>query len=273
LDITVIIGLVVAWTCVILCLILEGNRLSAFLSLSSFLLVFGGSFGATIIAFKVKELSSVVQSIKDVLKPPSYDFAEKIEEMKGLAAQARRGGVLSLQDNIANQSDDFIKTGLQLVVDGADSECVLKILETRSALRENQRKIGEKFFDAMGGYAPTLGIIGTVLGLVKVLGSLSEPEKLGEGIAAAFVATLYGIASANLIFLPLAAKIKANTKKESLYYEMIQEGILSVHAGENPIMLEEKLKAFIAEHVSSNGKAGALQPEGEALEYEKAQSA
>lgn len=272
-DITVIVGIVVAWTCVILCLILEGNKLSAFISLSSFLLVIGGSFGATIIAFKVKELNLVIQSVKDVMKPPHYDFTEKIEELKGFAMQARRGGVLSLEENISKQDDEFIRTGLQLVIDGADSELIQKVLETRSVLRENQRKIGEKFFDAMGGYAPTLGIIGTVLGLVKTLGNLSEPEKLGEGIAAAFVATLYGIASANLFFLPLAAKIKANTKKESIYYEMIQEGILSVHAGENPIMLEEKLKAFVVEHISHNGKAGVLQSEGEEAEHEKAQSA
>lgn len=272
-DITVIVGIVVAWTCVILCLILEGNKLSAFISLSSFLLVIGGSFGATIIAFKATELNLVIESLKDVLKPHHYDFTEKIAELKGLATQARRGGVLSLEDNIAKQDDEFIKTGIQLVIDGADSELIQKVLETRSVLRESRRKIGEKFFDAMGGYAPTLGIIGTVLGLVKTLGNLSEPEKLGEGIAAAFVATLYGIASANLIFLPLAAKIKANTKKESLYYEMIQEGILSVHAGENPIMLEEKLKAFVVEHVSQNGKAGILQYEGEAAEHENAQSA
>ncbi len=256
-----------------LCLILEGNKLSAFLSLPSFLLVIGGSFGATMVAFKVNELTSVIQSVRDVLRPPHPDFVEKIAELKGFAVQARRGGVLSLEDNISKQSDEFIRTGLQLVIDGADSEIVQKILETRSVLRESQRKIGERFFDAMGGYAPTLGIIGTVLGLVKVLGSLSEPEKLGEGIAAAFVATLYGIVSANLIFLPLAARIKANIKKESLYYEMIQEGILSVHAGENPIMLEEKLKAFVVEHVNPNGKAEALQPGGEATEYEKAQSA
>jgi chemotaxis protein MotA len=169
--------------------------------------------------------------------------------MRELAVQARREGVLSLEERINQSHDEFIKAGLQLVVDGADSEVVRKILETKAIVMEARKRIGEKFFEAMGGYAPTMGIIGTVLGLVKVLGNLSEPEKLGEGIAAAFVATLYGIASANLIFLPLAAKIRANNAQEDLYYEMVQEGILSIHAGDNPVILEEKLKAFTEEKV------------------------
>jgi len=246
-DLTVIIGIIVSWACVILCLVLEGNRLSAFVSLSSFLLVIGGSIGATMVGFKVQELRAISTAIVDVVRPPRIDFDSVVAEMRELAVQARREGVLSLEERINQQQDEFIKAGLQLVVDGADSEVVRKILETKAVVMEARKRIGEKFFEAMGGYAPTLGIIGTVLGLVKTLGNLSEPEKLGEGIAAAFVATLYGIASANLIFLPLAAKIRANNAQEDLYYEMVQEGILSIHAGDNPVMLEEKLKAFIEE--------------------------
>ena len=252
-DLTVVIGIIIGWSCVILCLVLEGNKLSAFLSLSSFLLVFGGSLGATIVGIKLNELLSIWRVVIDVFMPPKLDFEEAITEMRDLAVQARRGGVLSLEERINLQRDDFIKTGLQLVVDGADSEVVQKILDTKAVLMETRNKTGEKFFEAMGGYAPTLGIIGTVLGLVKVLGNLSEPEKLGEGIAQAFVATLYGISTANLLFLPLAVKIKANAYRESLYYEMIQEGILSIHAGDNPVMLEEKLRAFVMDNLPEQG--------------------
>jgi chemotaxis protein MotA len=257
-DITVIAGIAVAWACVILCLVLEGNRLSAFVSLSSFLLVIGGSMGATMVGFKWQELLSISKSIVEVIRPPRIDFDAIVAEMRELAVQARREGVLSLEERINHQGDEFIKLGLQLVVDGADSEVVQKILETKALVMESSKKIGEKFFEAMGGYAPTLGIIGTVLGLVKVLGNLSEPEKLGEGIAAAFVATLYGISTANLIFLPLAARIRANNAQENLYYEMVQEGVLSIHAGDNPVMLEEKLKAFIEEKMPE--KAARVRP-------------
>lgn len=244
-DIAIIIGILLGWACVIACLILEGNKLTAFVSLSSFLLVIGGSFGATIVGFKLKELGSIMKVFINTIKPPVIDFPQLIAEMKELAVQARRGGVLSLEESIAKQNDDIIKSGLQLVVDGADSEVIQKVLETKASIKEESSTKAAKFFEGLGGYTPTLGIIGTVLGLVKVLGHLSEPEKLGEGIAEAFIATLYGISAANLIFLPLSAKIKANIASYRMYSEMVQEGILSIHAGDNPIMLEEKLKAYV----------------------------
>jgi chemotaxis protein MotA len=253
-DITVILGIIGAWSCVVICLILEGNKLSAFLSLSAFILVIGGSLGATMVGFKPQDIFRITGAIMNVIRPKRRSFDALIEEMRELAVQARRGGVLSLERNITQLDDEFIKTGLQLVVDGADSEMIQKILETKAVIMAREKRAGDRFFETMGGYTPTLGIIGTVLGLVKVLGHLSEPEKLGEGIAEAFVATLYGISSANLIFLPLAAKIKANASIETIYYEMVQEGILSIHAGDNPIMLVEKLNAYRAERMPSKEK-------------------
>lgn len=245
-----------SWACVIIALILEGSNPASFISIGAFLLVVGGSTGATMIGFHMKDLLTIPKAAINTIKPVKVDYNVIIAQMKELAVQARRGGVLSLEEHIATQKDDYVKAGLQLVVDGADSEIIEKILETKASIAEHKLMVTAKFFDGMGGYCPTLGIIGTVLGLVKVLGNLTEPEKLGEGIAAAFVATLYGIGFANLIFLPLANKVKANVEAETLYFEMVQEAILSIHAGDNPIMLEEKLKAFLAGHEEKKAGGG-----------------
>jgi chemotaxis protein MotA len=208
-DLTVIIGIVLGWACVIICLFLEGNRLSAFLSVSAFILVIGGSLGATLVGFKFSDIPVIVKAFIAAVFPRRIDYAGSIATLKDLATQARRSGVLSLEDHIASQKDEFLKAGLQLAVDGADSEVIRKILETKASIIEEKKLTGSFFFEKMGGFTPTLGIVGTVLGLVKVLEHLTEPEKLGAGIAEAFVATLYGIASANLFFCPLRQRLGA----------------------------------------------------------------
>jgi chemotaxis protein MotA len=171
---------------------------------------------------------------------------EMIQVLVRFAEKARREGLLALEDELASVDNAFVKKGMQLVIDGTDAELVRSILETELNFIQERHHKGAAILEAAGGYAPTMGIIGTVMGLVNVLGNLSNAESLGPAIATAFIATLYGIGLANLMFLPLAGKLKNRSANEVLVYEVALEGILSVQSGDNPRIVEEKLKAFLA---------------------------
>jgi len=162
------------------------------------------------------------------------------------AERARREGLLSLEDQSKDIDDDFLKKGIQLAIDGTDPELVREIMQTGIAFLGTRHHHGANLFATMGGFAPTLGVIGTVAGLVHMLANLSDPGSMGPSIAAAFIATLYGVSSANLLFLPLANKLKHVSSEEVLVREIMTEGILSIQAGDNPRIVEEKLKAFLA---------------------------
>jgi chemotaxis protein MotA len=166
--------------------------------------------------------------------------------MVALADKARRDGLLALEDDLAEVDDDFTKKGVQLVVDGTDSDLVRAILQSEVDGMAARHKTNAHLFATAGGFAPTLGIIGTVLSLVHVLENLSNPASLGHSIAGAFIATLYGVGSANLVFLPVANKLKELSAEELVYREMQLEAILSIQAGDNPRMLGEKLETFLA---------------------------
>jgi chemotaxis protein MotA len=163
----------------------------------------------------------------------------------GFARLARKDGILALERQSRRVDNKFLKMGMRLVVDGTPSEMVREILETEIVSLQERHKVGEQMFSTMGGYAPTLGIIGTVIGLIHMLNSLNEPAKMGPAIASAFIATLYGVALANLVFLPIGAKLKARTTEEIIAYDMMLEGILSIQAGDNPRMVEQKMLAFL----------------------------
>jgi len=179
--------------------------------------------------------------LKREMKP-----SDVIQTLVGFATKARREGLLGLEDEIAQVNDNFLKKGIQLVVDGTDIELVRSILETDLSFLETRHKMGEGVFGTLGGFAPTLGIIGTVMGLVNALSSLENASKVAGAIAVAFIATFYGIGFANLIFLPLSFKLKAKSAEEVLIREVMIEGILSISAGDNPRIVEEKLKAFLS---------------------------
>lgn len=243
-DLAVLIGIIMAWLCVIAALLMEGNSLKSFVSISSLILVVGGTMGTTLIGFSLKEGLSSFKAFVETLLPKKPQWEETITLFISLANLARREGILNLQNKIDEQKNELIKTGLQLIVDGADTEILTQVMETKTLILEKKNQFGEKFFETMGGFSPTLGIVGTVMGLVHVLGNLSEPEKLAEGIANAFIATFYGIAFANLIYLPVATKIKKNNEDKSLFCEMIMVGLRSIQEGDNPYLVEEKLRAF-----------------------------
>jgi len=179
-----------------------------------------------------------------VFNKPS-DPATAIEDIVAMAEEARREGLLYLENRLPEMDDPFLKKGLQLVIDGTDPELVKNILDVEIYTIEERHHVGSSIFEVAGGYAPTMGIIGTVMGLVHVLGSISSPETLGPAIAVAFMATLYGVGSANVLWLPLATKLQNISKKEILVKQLMMEGVVSLQAGYNPVLIRERLVAYL----------------------------
>lgn len=217
----------------------------ALLSPTAAMIVFGGTIGATIVSYSVNEIKIVPQLFKITLFQKLPDENVLIELVVSLADKVRREGLLYLENQLPLIEDAFMRKGIQLVVDGTDPELVRQIMETEMYSIQERHNSGAGIFETAGGYAPTMGIIGTVMGLVHVLGSLSSPEALGPAIALAFLATLYGVGSANVLWLPLAEKLKNLSKKEVMLRELMLEGIMSIQAGYNPILIRERLSAFL----------------------------
>lgn len=243
-----LIGLVLGMGALAISVIMEGGELGGFISISAALIVFGGTFGATLTSYPlglVKTLPKLFGKAfaggKAAFSPP-----EVIGLFVGLAERARREGLLSLEEEAGKIQDPFIKKGMLLVVDGIDPEVVSTVLDADMQAMAERHQKGYGMLESMGGYAPTMGIIGTVMGLVHVLGNLEDAAKLGPAIAVAFIATLYGVASANILWLPLGSKLKSLSKEEIWLREVAREGILAVQAGDNPRIVREKLEPFLA---------------------------
>jgi chemotaxis protein MotA len=234
---------------------MEGGSLASMINPSAMVLVFGGTFGASMMSFPMSAITSVPQVVKHAFVSKHQDVAEVIKMLVSFAERARREGLLALEEQSKDIDDDFLKKGIQLAIDGTDPELVREIMQTDIAFLGTRHHHGANLFATMGGFAPTLGVIGTVAGLVHMLANLSDPGSMGPSIAAAFIATLYGVSSANLIFLPLSNKLKHVSAEEVLIREIMTEGILSIQAGDNPRIVEEKLKAFLAPTLRKNVEA------------------
>lgn len=246
LDKTTIIGMVLVVLSIVLTVILEGTQWKAYLNLPAFVLIFFGVAGATTMSYGLKEMLTIPKLVALLAFEQETDPEKMIGVLATFAEKARREGLLKLEDDLKTVQDPFLKDALQLVVDGTDRELLDKMLRTKVDYIQERHRIGESIFTTMGGYAPTLGIVGTVMGLIQVLAQgLTNTERIGGAIAQAFLATFYGIASANLIFLPFAGKLKTKSTHELLVKEMIIEGILSIQSGDNPRLLREKLMAYI----------------------------
>jgi len=232
-DIGTLIGLVVGIGAVLVSVIMEGGHLGALVNPSAALIVFGGTLGATTVSVSLKQMINLPKITMRAFFTNLVDPNDAIQLLVSLAQKARREGVLSLEHELESLEDDFIRRGIQLVVDGSDPDVVREIMETEIAAMQERHNAGAQVYMTMGGFAPTLGIIGTVMGLIHMLG-------------AAFTATLYGVASANLVYLPLASKLQLRSKEESTIREMILEGILSLQAGGSPRALEDRLKAYLS---------------------------
>lgn len=246
-DLATLIGLIVGFGGLIGGFVLEGGTIGSLWGTSAFIIIMGGTVGATMISFPISDLKRLMQLLKQVFTDKKIDEVEMINTLADLADKARRDGLLVLEQEVEKIDNLLLKKGLGLVVDGIDGETIKDILSREIFLFDVRVKEGAEIFDAAGGYAPTMGIVGTVMGLVHVLGNLSNPDELGKSIAAAFIATLYGISTANILWLPFGKKLKVKGKKEKMVNELIVEGLLSIQAGENPRVLREKLNSIMDE--------------------------
>jgi len=246
-DLATVIGLVVGFGAIVMSTIMEGGDPAAMVTHPApILLVIGGSFGATIMGVTMKDLAAFPKTLIKAFMPGTpTEPTEAIEQMVQFADRARRDGLLALEEDVKNIDDEFLQKGIQMAIDGTDPETVREVLETEIAALRERHKAGGQFFANLGAYAPTVGIIGTVLGLTHALEKLDDPAAIGPLIGAAFLATLWGVMSANCIWLPIAAKLKRISGEEVAYKELVLEGILSIQNGSNPRTVAEKLKSFL----------------------------
>ena len=239
------IGIGVGIGCLLLSMLMEGGNPAALISIPALIVVVGGTFAATFASTTVAQMKLVPALYRKAFQGNDVDERGTIDLMVSLAEQARREGLLALEKQLDRVEDPFLRNGVQLVVDGTDSELVRAILLSEIDGMAERHRGNVRVFATAGGFAPTLGIIGTVLGLVHVLENLSTPSLLGHSIAGAFIATLYGVGSANLVFLPVGNKLKELSGAELAYRDMQLEAVLSIQAGDNPRLLREKLEAFL----------------------------
>ncbi|MGX2041265.1 flagellar motor protein [Methylocaldum sp. MU1018] len=224
---------------------LEGGHIASLLNGPAMVIVFGGTLGATLLQTPPAVFLYAVKMLKWVFMTPPIDHQERIKKIVGWSALARREGLLGLETFIGDEREPLAKKGLQLLVDGNEPEAIRDSLEVEIYARRQRELSAAKVYEAMGGYAPTVGIIGAVMGLIHVMQNLSDPGKLGAGIATAFVATIYGVSFANLIVLPIANKLKSRAQANNQARELILEGIISIAEGENPRNIEMKLTGFL----------------------------
>jgi chemotaxis protein MotA len=247
LDVGSILGIVVASSAILLGNALEGGHLSALVQPTAFLIVFGGTLGATMLGFPLPVFLRAVRALREVFSEAQRDEKALIEELVEYAQKARREGIIALEAPLETASDPFLKKALMLAVDGADSKTMRDNLELLINHYEEDKEQLYKVWESAGGYAPTIGIIGAVMGLIHVMQSLADVSAVGKGIAVAFVATIYGVALANLLLLPVAFKLKLKLKAETKLLEMMTEGALAIQEGMNPSLIREKLASFYGE--------------------------
>ncbi len=244
-DKLTLLGLFVALVGILTGQVLEGSNINVLFQGTAFLIVFGGTLGAVMVQSSGKIFITAMKMGRWVLVPPRSAGPELITLLTEWGAIARREGVLSLEARIADITDPFVRKGLQLLVDGHSAEKIREVLEIDINSWEQLRWQGARVWEAAAGYSPTVGIIGAVLGLMHVMQNLSEPSKLGGGIAVAFVATIYGVAFANIIFLPVANKLKGIIMQQTQMRDMVVDGLGAIANGENPRLIELKLQSYL----------------------------
>jgi chemotaxis protein MotA len=245
-DPATLIGIAVAMGAILLTMILEGASPMAIIIIPPLILVFGGTFGAAIAGSALADVKKLGGWFKMALMPPAVPrVSDRIQIMVGLAEKARKEGLLALEAEVKKIDDPFLKRGLQMSIDGTDPEDLRGILEGEIAAKKAEDKVAAKFFNAMGGYAPTIGIIGTVIGLIHVMENLTDPASIGPLIASAFVATLWGVLSANVFWLPMGAKITRTSELQASSMELLVEGIAEIQAGTSPRTVRAKLSAMV----------------------------
>jgi chemotaxis protein MotA len=247
LDIATIVGIVLALGSIIGGQALEGGHLGSIIQATAFVIVMGGTIGAVCIQHPLSVVLKGVSLLGLTIKDPKHDNKGTITTIIDLANVSRKQGLLALEGRLKDIHDPFFRKGVQLIVDGTDPKVVHEVMEIDVECQEEEGIKAAKVWEAAGGYSPTIGIIGAVLGLIHVMENLADPSKLGSGIAVAFVATVYGVGAANLLFLPLAGKMKFKLREESASRMMIIMGLVGLAQGENPRLLQEKLEGYLPE--------------------------
>jgi len=245
LDIATVIGLVAAFGLVVGS-ILMGGGLGAFINYPSLLIVVGGTIGATLINYPLKEVIGIAGIIKNAFLHKAKPSNELINTMVDFAGKARRDGILALQSVAQEVGDPFIEKGIQMAVDGQEMESIETILSTEIEYVKNRHKQGAEIMVTMGTFAPAMGLIGTLIGLVQMLQNMDDPSSIGPAMAVALLTTFYGAIMANMVFLPIAGKLKARSSEEVLIKELTLEGIISIASGDNPRIMEQKLHTYLS---------------------------
>jgi chemotaxis protein MotA len=240
-----IAGLVLALGAIVGGLVLEGGHPASLLQVTAFLVVVGGTTGAVMLQSSAEQFSDAMRLGLWVFSPPAHEPKRLIARVSGWSQTARRGGLLALEAAIDASREPFERKGLQLLVDGAEPEVLREALELEINAFETRHRAAARVWEAAGGYAPTVGILGAVMGLIQVMENLTDPAKLGAGIAVAFVATIYGVGLANLVFLPIANKIKSLVARDVSLREMLIEGLVGIANGENPRSIETRLQGYL----------------------------
>jgi len=245
-DYTSLAGIPMGIGLILLGQFLEGGTLGSILQLTAALIVFGGTFGAVLVSFSISDVRRALVGLRDVVSEEVLDAEDSIDTIVRYASQARKQGIMALEDELDKEPDPFMRRGLGLAIDGSNPHVVREMLEMEIEAREKEEELPARVWESAGGYAPTIGIIGAVLGLIHVMENLNDPTKLGAGIAVAFVATVYGVGSANLIFLPVGTKLRLRAHRNAWRRELLLEGVLAIQEGLNLRLIEEKLRGFSA---------------------------
>ncbi len=244
-DLLSFIGVAVAFAAILGGNWLEGGHLDTLANGPALVIVLGGSIGAVLLQTPLQTFLRSMRMLGMVFMPPSRGLEDTITKLVDWSKVARKDGLLGLERAALNEADLFVRKGMQLLVDGNEPDEIRHALEVELDSRERFDLQASKVLEAMGGYSPTIGIIGAVMGLIHVMQNLSDPSKLGSGIATAFVATIYGVGLANLFLLPMAGKLKAYVLQETHYRELVIEGLVAISEGENPRQIETRLQGFL----------------------------
>lgn len=251
-----LIGIAFALLTILIGNYLEGGHAGSMVGGPAALIVLGGTIGAVIVQYPFSTLTAALKAAGGTFKKSPIDPAKIVDEIVDYANRARRDGILALEKVSETASDPFLRKALMMAVDGVDSQTLRETLEVAIGQEEEHGEDAAKVFEAMGGYSPTIGIIGAVLGLIHVMSNLSDIAAVGQGIAAAFVATIYGVAAANILFLPIGGRIKLLVREKAMLRELTLTGVLAIQAGLNPKLVRERLSQFLTERGSKKHATG-----------------
>jgi chemotaxis protein MotA len=244
-DLATVLGLISAFGLVVIAIVMGGG-IQLFINIPALMIVVGGTLGATMINYPLGDVFGVFKVVKKAIFTRKISNSELIKGFIGFAKKSRKEGILALEGDVKNVRDEFLKKGIQLSIDGLEPQEIQDIMETEIDFTRTRHQLGAEIFITMGTFAPALGMIGTLIGLVQMLQTLDDPSAIGPAMAVALLTTFYGSIMANIVCLPVAGKLKARSKEEVLAREMTIRGIISLSNGDNPRILEQKLLAFLS---------------------------